>query len=174
VPYHPSADVVNSANTTSATVHGVPTSAAAKKVLPIFIIMQVVLSGLTVAGGFWLAWGDDTSKYDRIEDRSTNFIPSVRKGHQKYASIVSVGSEAGFAAELERGGRMLGEHNPRDSITNLASHGALMGIQSERASMESEREEEEEGDETALRRMLDNPTSQRGFLEGRRDSLHLS
>ena len=173
VPYHPSADVVSHTNTTSATPHGVPTSAAAKKVLPIFIIMQVALSGLTVAGGFWLAWGDDTSKYDRLEDRSTKFIPSITKGHQKYASIASVGSEAGFAAELERGGRMLGGRNPRDSVTDLASHGALMGVQSERGSMESERSEEE-GDETSLRRMLDNPTSQRGFLDNRRDSLHLS
>jgi hypothetical protein len=173
VPYHPSADVLKNANTTSPTAKGVPTSAAAKKVLPIFVIMQVALSGLTIAGAFWLAWGDDASKYDRLEDRSTKFLPSVSKGHAKYASIGSVGSEAAFGAELERG-RMLGGHNPRDSVTNLASHGALMGVQSERGSMESERSDEEEGDEASLRRMLDNPIPQRGFLENRRDSLHLS
>jgi hypothetical protein len=174
VPYHPSADVLKHANTTSATANGAPTSAAAKKVLPIFVIMQVALSGLTIAGAFWLAWGDDASKYERLEDRSTKFIPSVSKGHEKYASIGSVGSEAVFAVELERGGRMLGGHHPRDSVTDLASHGALMGVQSERGSMESERSDEEEGDEASLRRMLDNPIPQRGFLENRRDSLHLS
>lgn len=174
VPYHPSADVLKNSNMTSPTAHGVPTSAAAKKVLPIFVIMQVALSGLTIAGAFWLAWGDDTSKYDRLQDRSTKFIPAISKGHQKYASIASVGSDAGFGVELERGGRMLRRDGRTDSVTDLASSGALMGVHSERGSMESEHSDEEGGDEASLRRMLENPTPQRGFLENRRDSLHLS
>ena len=171
VPYHPSGDVLKNSNITSPTVRGVPTSAAAKKVLPVFVIMQVALSGLTIAGAFWLARGDDTSKYDRLEDRSTKFIPAVSKGHQKYSSIASVGSDPGFTVELERG-RMLGGHRRTDSVTDLASHGALMGVRSERGSMDSEHSDEE-GDKASLRRILDNPTPQRGFLEHRRDSLHL-
>lgn len=60
-----------------------------------------------------------------------------------------------------------------DSVTDLASSGALMGMQSERESMDSEHSDEDEGDEASLRRMLENPVPQRGFLENRRDSLHL-
>ena len=177
VPYIPNNSVLSNTenNQTSTTsVHGVPTSAAAKKVLPIFIIVQLALTGLVVGGAFWLAWGDDTDKYARLQDRfSTTFIPAKVRGHQKHDSITSVSSEAPFATELERGSRM-GEHRARESIADLSSHAALMGRSSpERLSLESVHSFEGHDDSESLRRILETQKPSGGYLEHRRNTLFL-
>lgn len=158
-------------------VPGVPSAADAKKVLPVFIIMQIVLSGTILSGALWLVWGDDYAKYDRIADRSSgysNLIPAKGiKGHRKYDSVASIGSDSGFAMELESG-RGIGRHSHRDSTADLTSHAALMGADSPRASLESVHIREE-GDDVSLREMLDNPIPPPGgsYMGHRRNSLFM-
>lgn len=164
MPYIPSGSVIDNKNnaTSSATIPGLPSAAAAKKALPIFIIIQLVLSGLVVAGAFWLAWGDDMSKYERLQDRYSTLIPAKIKKHRKYASIASVSEETPFVMELERGTRIRG-HRPTESTTDLPSQAALMGTYSPpRHSMESDHSHSDPEDIASLRRVLDNPESQRG------------
>lgn len=176
VPYIPNNSVVgNTKNKTSATTTpGVPTSAAAKKVLPIFIIVQIALSSLVVGGAFWLAWGDDTDKYERLQDRySTAFIPAKVRGHKKHDSITSVSSDVPFAMELERGNGM-GGHRATESVTNLPAHAALLGTSSpQRLSLESVHSFEEHDDSASLRRILDTQKPSGGYLEHRRNTLFL-
>jgi len=175
VPYIPSKSLLENPATNSSSTHinGLPSDSAARKVLPVFIIFQLGLSALTIAGAFWLAWGDDMSKYDRLgQDRSTTLIPAskLKVQHQKYSSIAS---DTPFATELERG---FGEHHPRDSVVDLTSSAALMGTSSppRRHSDESEHSQDDHEDVASLRRMLDsNPAPGRGFLEHRRNSLFL-
>jgi hypothetical protein len=172
VPYIPSKSVIDNKNneTSSATVPGVPSAAAAKKALPIFIIVQFVLSVLVVAGAFWLAWGDDMSKYERLQDRYSTLIPAKIKTHQKYASIASEAEEVPFAMELERGTRIRG-HRPTESATDLPSQAALMGTYSPpRHSMESDHSHSDPEDIASLRRVLDSPNPQSGH---RRNPLFL-
>jgi hypothetical protein len=170
VPYAPNNSVAsntNSSQTSSPPVPGLPTSAAAKKALPVFIIVQLALSGLVVGGAFWLASGDGTDKYDRLHDRySTTFIP-----HRKHDSIASVSSDVPFAAELERGNRM-GGHRATESVTDLSSRAALMGTTSpERASLESVHSFGDHDDNASLRRILDTQRPSGGYLEHRRNNL---
>lgn len=152
----------------------VPSSAAAKKVLPIFIIMQLALSGLTIAGAFWLAWDDDLSKYERQTDRYATLIPApFKKGHRQHDSVASVGSEAGFATELERGRNGRG-HFRGDSTADLTAQAALMGTSTpRRLSMESSHSLDDPVDAASLRRVLEGPQPSRGFLDNRRNSLFL-
>jgi hypothetical protein len=179
VTYIPSKSVLNT-ETTAANkpAPGVPSEAAAKKVLPVFVIMQIVLSGTILSGAFWLVHGDDYAKYDRLENRSsryTTLIPAKGiKGHRKYDSVASIGSDAGFAVELESG-RGIGRQSHRDSTADLTAHAALMGEESPRASLESVRVEDE-GEDASLRNMLDNPPPQTGgsYMEHRRNSLFMS
>lgn len=180
VTYIPSKTVLNSGTTAAAgkTIPGVPSDADAKKVLPVFIIMQIVLSGTILSGAMWLVWGDDYTKYDRIEDRSggySNLIPAKSiRGHRKYDSVASIGSDSGFAMELESG-RGIGRHSHRDSTADLTAHAALMGADSPRASLESIHMDDE-GDDASLRKMLDNASPPTGgsYMEHRRNSLFMS
>ena len=177
MPYIPNNSVLSSPNnnqTASTSVAGVPTSAAAKKALPVFIVVQVALSGIVVGGAFWLAWGDDTDKYERLQDRySTAFIPAKLKGHQKHDSITSVSSDVPFAAEFERGNRM-GGHRVTESVTDLPSHAALMGTTSpERRSLESVQSFGDHDNNASLRRILDTQAPSGGYLEHRRNVLFL-
>jgi hypothetical protein len=174
VPYIPSQSVLDNKNQTSSSTSapGVPSAASAKKVLPVFIILQLLFSGFTVGGAVWLAWGDDMSKYERVADRSTTFIPARGKGHQKYESIVSVASDTPFSTELERGTLLRG-HRPMNSITDLTSNAALMGTSSARHSMESVGSLEDSGDIASLRRMLESTKPSGGYLDHRRNSLFL-
>lgn len=176
VPYIPSTSVLDNIKnnaTSTASVHGVPSAAAAKKVLPIFIIVQLVLSGLVVGGAFWLAWGDEMSKYERLQDSYSTLIPAKIKGRQNYAGIPSQATDEPFAMELERGIRIRG-HRPTESVTDLPSHAALMGTNSpSRLSMESEHSQSDPDDIASLRRMLDNPKPQGGYLEHQRNTLFM-
>ena len=162
---------------TTTSVPGVPSTASAQKVLPVFIIMQLVLSGFTLAGAYWLVHGDDSGKYDRLQDRFTTVIPAKIKGHQKYDSIASIGSETAFATEMESGTRFRGVGDRRtDSTADLTAHAALMGHESPRHSLESGvgGREDEDADLVSLRRVLDDPTPRGGYLQHRRDSLFMS
>jgi len=149
VPYRLVQDLTSPSNDPSA-ASGVPSTASAKKMLPIFIIVQVALSGLTIAGAFWLSIGDDMSKYERLQDRLNTLIPAnvKAKGHAKYGSIASLGSDTPFV-ELEQG--QMGDHRRSESV-NLASHGASMGVSSRRGSVDSQ-DADENG--SSFRRMLD-------------------
>jgi len=143
----------------------VPSTSAAKKVLPIFVILQLAFSGLTIAGAFWLASGDDASKYERLADRQTSLITkALQKGHRKHDST---SSEVAFATELERGGIQRG-HFRGDSTADLTASAALMGTSTpRRLSMESL------DDRHDLAPVLDNPQPTRGYLDHRRNSLFL-
>jgi hypothetical protein len=174
LPYIPSASVVEGIENNSSSA-GVPSAATVKKVMPIFIILQLAFSGLTIAGAFWLAWDGDLSKHQRQTDRYTTLIPApVNRGHQKHDSIASVGSEAGFeAVELETGMATRG-HIRTDSTADLTSTAALMGTSSpRRLSMESSHSVDDHEDLASLRRVLANSESSRGYLEQRRNSLFL-
>jgi hypothetical protein len=139
VPFHPIQDLIDSTSTPSAE-SGVPSAASAKKALPVFIIIQVALSGLIIAGALWLSLGDDMSKYDRLQDPFANVIPAKAKGHARYDSVASLGSDTVPFAELEEG-RSMG-HRRSESV-RLASHGALMGISLRSGSMNSHEDENE-------------------------------
>ena len=149
----------------------VPSTSAAKKVLPIFIILQLVFSGLTIAGAFWLASGDNASKYERLTDRQTTLIPAaLQKGHRKQDST---SSEVAFATELERG-RIQRGHFREDSTADLTASAALMGTSSpRRLSMESSHSHDDPQDPGSLRRVLDSTQETRGYLDHRRNSLFL-
>jgi hypothetical protein len=179
VPYIPSKTVLNSETTAASSESrpGVPSDADAKKVLPVFIIMQIVLSGTIISGAFWLVHGDDYTKYDRLENSSqrySNLIPAKSTRHRKYDSVASIGSDSGFAMELERGRDIEGP-NYRDSTADLTAHAALMGSDTPRASLESVHMDDE-GDEASARRMLDTPLPPTGgsYMEHRRNSLFMS
>jgi hypothetical protein len=173
VPYIPSKSVaagVGAKNGTSS-IPGLPSATAAKKVLPAFIIAQLIISGLILTGAFWLAWGaEDMDKYSRIEDRATTLIPAKLSRHQKYDSIASVGSDAAFAVELERGTR--NGHRRTDSTVDLISHGAIMETTEARHSMESV-ESTDEGDLLARRSLGRSDSPGGGYLESRRKDLWL-
>jgi hypothetical protein len=174
VPYIPSKSVaagLGKKNGTSA-IPGLPSAAAAKKVLPVFIIAQIIISGLILTGAFWLAWGaDDMDKYSRIEDRATTLIPAKLSRHQKYDSIASVGSDAAFAVELERGTR--NGHRRTDSTVDLVSHGEIMETTEARHSMESVESTDDQRDLLARRPPGRSDSPGRGYLEGRRKELWL-
>ena len=176
VPYHPSKSVLANMGSSATATPGVPSSASATKVLPVFIIMQIGLSIFTLGGAYWLVHGDDAAKYDRLQDRYTTLIPA-KKGHQKYDSIASVGSDGAFATELESGSRIrdLGHDGRTDSKADLTSHAALMGNESPRHSMESLHGfKDDDADLASLRRVLDDPAPRGGYLQHRRDSLFMS
>jgi hypothetical protein len=177
VTYIPSKTVEEGATATSSNkpVPGVPSEAAAKKVLPVFVILQILTSGFIVAGAVWLAWDGDT-KQSR-QDRYSTLLPAKLKKHQKYDSVASLGSDSGFAMELESGiGRARG-HRATDSTADLASHAALMGSNSPRQSLERQSLESlhlgGEEDIASLRRVFDSPKPSGGYLEHRRNSLFM-
>jgi hypothetical protein len=178
VPYIPSASVLeNTINNDSSAAASVPSASAAKKVLPIFIIMQLALSGLIIAGAFWLSlpWDDALSKSERQKNRYTTLIPA-QKGHKKNNdSIGSVGSDVPFATELERGrDRQELGHLRADSATDLTAGAALMGTSTpRRLSQGSLQSLDDPVDPMSLRRVLDAPRPASGFLEHRRTSLFL-
>jgi hypothetical protein len=174
VKYVPSASVLEGTENNSTSTN-VASAATVQKVMPIFIIMQVAFSGLTIAGAFWLAWEGDLSKHERQTDRYTTLIPAlVNRGHQKHDSIASVGSEAGFeAAELETGGVVRG-HLRTDSTADLTATAALMGTSSpRRLSIESSHSLDDHDDFASLQRVLAGTQQSKGYLEGRRNSLFL-
>jgi len=131
VPYIAMGTLTTNSNTTTAS--NVPSAAAAKKVLPAFIILQLLLSTFVLGGAAWLAMGDDLNKYNRLQDRYSTLIPATgtaRTTHKPQISIASVGP-----AELERG-PLIGER--RDSIAELVSHGAVMESDTPRHSESSD------------------------------------
>ena len=172
VPYKESASLASNPQTNQTTekpIPGVPSEAAAKKVLPVFIIAQLALSCIIVLGAFWLVGGDDLSKYQRLDDRYINLIPANTKGHQKQYSIASVASDAPSQIELERG-TGFGGHRPTESITDLSSHAALMGTSSpQRPSLESVHSFDDRGYDPSLR-VLERPPPPGGYLQQRRDT----
>lgn len=174
VTYIPSASVLEGTENNS-TSNNVASSATVKKVMPIFIILQLAFSGLTIAGAFWLAWEGDLSKYERQTDQYTTLIPApANKGHQKHDSIASVGSEAAFeAVELETGGFARG-HLRTDSTADLTATAALMGTSTpRRLSIDSSHSLDDHHDFDSLQRVLASTQQSRGYLEGRRNSLFL-
>lgn len=183
VPYIPSRSVLQNAatNTSSPSPKGVPSAAEARKVLPVFIVMQLGISIFTIGGALWLAREETTSKYERLrEDRATTLIPAKVGRHQKHDSIASVESSASdtpFATELEGGSLLRGPsqsaHIRSESTTDLVSHGALMGTSSRRGSVESLHSLDDTGDISSLRRMLNSPRPRTGYLEHRKNSLFL-
>jgi len=173
VPYQPSQSVLTDKPASTTGGAGVPSSASAMKVLPVFIIMQLGLTVFTVGGAYWLVHDDNSAKYDRLQDRFSSVIPA-KKGHQKFDSIASVGSEgAGYATELESG-PAIRRDGRTDSTADLTDHAALMGRGTPRHSFESVRDDDDDAELASLRRVLDDPTPRRGYLEHRRDSLFIS
>jgi hypothetical protein len=176
VPYIPSKSVLAGQDNlgSQTNVAGVPSSASAKKVLPLFVILQLVFSVLTVAGALWLVHDASDEKLSRLEDRYTTLIRARVPQHAKNDSIASLGDDSAFATELESASRPRRHVRASDTV-DLTSHAALMGRDgSARGSMDSDAEEDD-ADLTSLRRALDEPLPrQAGYLEHRRNSLFLS
>jgi hypothetical protein len=165
VPYKPSGTLAIT-NTASNSSSGVPSAAAAKKVLPAFVIFQLLLSCFTVGGAAWLAWGDDMAKYNRLEDRESTFIPAKVKGHKAYDSIGSVDSDAVFPVQVERRTTLLGRHRATESTTDLVSHGAIMESTTPR---HSESSDDLEAGRSAVR--PEGPVASGGYFERRQSEL---
>lgn len=167
----------NPTHESTPTASGVPSSAAAKKVLPVFVILQLVFSGLTIGTAFWLARDEGSGRYGRLPGAEYSTIRPRLRGHKNFDSIASVQSDAALL-DVERGVRGIREHRPTESMTDLAASAALMGTssrpQSRRGSIDSVHSDED-ADIVTVRRMLDSPRIKPagGYLQSKRDSLFI-
>src|SRR5271169_2499775 len=96
VPYIASKSVAagQDAQGSSSSLPGIPSAASVKKVLPVFIILQLVFSIFTVGGAFWLVRDASDDKYSRVpQERHTTLIPARFIKHTKYDSLASMGSD---------------------------------------------------------------------------------